>query len=216
MRYRANHSKKVKVKMVTDVLNNAQIFKQEIPEIKVHNRVPDKEYNKKIKTYITQNDIKRHSQNPDLVARDIKIREQANKSYNLRETHHQLNIDFFDNLNLRGHYKTIANEIKDYISKKIEKMNTNTLKYECRLLREEKYYYFYPNPYENYGETKYFIELALEITKYEEDRYTVYYSPSSLIRINLIKANKSLGDLHNYLDIKLDNTFLIFNVIIFV
>ena len=202
--------------MITEVLNNAQIFKQEIPTIKVHNRVPDKEYNKKIKTYITQNDIKKHSQNPASVARDIKIREQANKSYNLKETHHHLNIDFFDTLKLRGHYKTMANEIKGYISKKIEEQSTTDLKYECRLLREERDFYLYQNPYEKYGETKYVIELALKITKYEKNRYTVYYSPSSLIRINLIKAKKGIDDIHNYLDIKLDKNFLIFNIIIFI
>lgn len=210
MKYIANESKKVKIKMVTEAFNNAKIIKQEIPILKLHNRVPDKEYNHshEAKVYIAINDIKEHSTNPKKVSNRLRREKQKKLRYTQKKSEYITEIDFTEELDLKGNSKKIANTIKDFVIYKFYNINNNEIKYKFERFREESWssynrYDTYSDPYQEFGKYKYFIDMRFSITKYEEKSFTVYYEPMTLFHIHIVKGGKN-QKLKSYLKITLE------------
>lgn len=219
MKYIANHSKKLNVKLAIDAFNNAKIFKQTIPYLKLHNRVPDKEYNNsvKAKVWLTIKDIEEHSKNPQKVCDRLKFEQENSKKYNQKTTEYQMEIDFNNKLNLDKDYKKIATTIKNYIIEKIEGLNTEEIEYKLETIKEEIWndYGIYSDPYKKDGTFKYYTYMCLNIKKYSDKSFTVFYGIPTYFYINVVKSKEDLKNKKNYLKISLNNR-LIFNLVIFV
>lgn len=198
MKYIANHSKKLKVKLVIDLLNNAKIFKQKIPYLKLHNRVPDKKYNSKdnIKVWLTLKDIEEHSKNPKKVCDRLKFDEEHQKIYHQKTSEYQKEIDFSDNVVLGNNDLDTTKKIKQYIKEKINSICSKEWKYELESDSDEML-----------GNNC----MYLKITKYTTESFTVYYGIPTFFYINIVKDKNR----KNYLKIELNNR-LVFNLFIFV
>lgn len=198
MKYIANHSKKLKVKLVIDLLNSAKIIKQKIPYLKLHNRVPDKEYNNSdnIKVWLTLKDIEEHSKDPQKVCDRLKFEEEHRKIYHQKTTEYQTEIDFSNELVLSNNSLETAKIIKQYIIEKINNVCSKEWDYQLESDSEEMFG-------DNY--------MYLKITRYSDDSFIAYYGVPTFFYINVV-ADKNRK---NYLKIELNNR-LVFNLFVFV
>ncbi len=219
MRRIANYSKRLNVKLAIDALNDAKIFKQKIPYLKLHNRVPDKRYNNsaQAKVWLTIDDIVEHSKNPERVCNRLRFDEEHSKRYDQKTTEYQMEIDFDDELNLSKNYKKTAMIIKKYIMEKFNNLNTKEMEYELKTFKEEPWndYGIYCNFHKEDGIFKYYVDMYLKIKKYDDTSYTEFYGTPTYFYIHIIKRKKGMESKKNYLKIYLDSRLQI-TLIVFV